>query len=164
MPGVTKDGKVAESYGYDVGGKTVPIKADESEETAGHKFPPGGYQGGNLGKLDKLNTDRFYERPAQSEVAKTMAKTGYEATEFDKDGNVKGGPSSDVNFLQKDGSWAPAEGRDAVGKKSMAPGGGGRFQAMVDSGKSPALAAYIGRKKYGAKKMAQFSAAGRKRS
>jgi hypothetical protein len=48
--------------------------------------------------------------------------------------------------------------------KSMKPGGGGRFAAMVASGKSPALAAYIGRKKYGAKKMAKFSAQGRKRA
>ena len=47
--------------------------------------------------------------------------------------------------------------------KSMAPGGGGRFAAMVASGKSPALAAYIGQKKYGAAKMAQFSAQGRSR-
>lgn len=46
----------------------------------------------------------------------------------------------------------------------MAPGGGGRFAAMVASGKSPALAAYIGRKKYGAKKMARFSAQGRHRA
>jgi len=49
-------------------------------------------------------------------------------------------------------------------RKSMKPGGGGRFAAMVASGKSPALAAFIGRKKYGAAKMAKFSAAGRKRA
>jgi len=48
--------------------------------------------------------------------------------------------------------------------KSMKPGGGGRFAKMVASGKSPALAAYIGRKKYGAKKMASFSAQGKKRA
>lgn len=48
--------------------------------------------------------------------------------------------------------------------KSMAPGGGGRFAAMVRSGKSPALAAYIGRKKYGKKKMAHFAAEGRHRA
>ena len=46
---------------------------------------------------------------------------------------------------------------------SMTPGGGGRFAAMVKSGKSPALAAYIGRKKYGAKKMASFAKKGRAR-
>jgi hypothetical protein len=46
----------------------------------------------------------------------------------------------------------------------MAPGGGGRFKAMVASGKSPALAAYIGRRKYGAKRMAHMAAAGRARS
>ncbi len=48
--------------------------------------------------------------------------------------------------------------------KSMKPGGGGRFAKMVKSGKSPALAAYIGRKKYGAEKMGEFSAKGRKRA
>lgn len=55
--------------------------------------------------------------------------------------------------------------------KSMKPGGGGRFAALkeklshrpgvTDPG---ALAAAIGRKKYGAKRMAQFSAEGRKRN
>jgi hypothetical protein len=48
--------------------------------------------------------------------------------------------------------------------KSMAPGGGGRFAAMVASGKSPALAAYIGRKKYGKKKFQHFAAEGRSRA
>lgn len=52
--------------------------------------------------------------------------------------------------------------------KSMKPGGGGRFAKMVDQlkgkVKSPkAVAAAIGRKKYGAKKMAKFSAQGKKR-
>lgn len=46
--------------------------------------------------------------------------------------------------------------------KSNKPGGGGRFKQLEAQGKSPALAAFIGRKKYGAKKMAQFSAKGRK--
>lgn len=48
--------------------------------------------------------------------------------------------------------------------KSMAPGGGGRFAAMVASGKSPALAAYIGRKKYGSAQMGKFSGQGRHRA
>ena len=48
--------------------------------------------------------------------------------------------------------------------KSLAPGGGGQFQKCLDSGKSRGLCATIGRKKYGAKKMAKFSAAGRKRA
>lgn len=41
-------------------------------------------------------------------------------------------------------------------------GGGGRFKQMVASGKSPALAAYIGRKMYGKKKMSKMSASGKK--
>lgn len=58
--------------------------------------------------------------------------------------------------------------------KSMAPGGGGRFAKLKTSlahrkdeagVRDPAaLAAWIGRKKYGKEKMAQMSAAGRKRA
>jgi hypothetical protein len=53
--------------------------------------------------------------------------------------------------------------------KSTAPGGGGRFAAMKDSLKGKvdnpgAVAAAIGRKKYGAKKFAAMGAAGRKRA
>ena len=53
--------------------------------------------------------------------------------------------------------------------KSMRLGGGGRFAKLKKSlgkkgVKNPAaLAAHIGRKKHGAKKMAKMSAAGRKR-
>ena len=48
--------------------------------------------------------------------------------------------------------------------KSMAFGGGGRFAAMVASGKSPALAAYIGRRAHGQEAMTAASVAGRKRA
>lgn len=54
-------------------------------------------------------------------------------------------------------------------KKKYAPGEGGRFKAIVGELKKKggvsnpaAVAASIGRKKYGAKKMGQFSAKGRK--
>lgn len=47
--------------------------------------------------------------------------------------------------------------------KSNKLGGGGRFKQMVAQGKSPALAAYIGRKKYGAKKMASMATKGKKK-
>lgn len=47
--------------------------------------------------------------------------------------------------------------------KSMKPGGGGRFAAMKRKGMSGALAAYIGRKKYGKKRFQEMSAKGRKR-
>ena len=111
MPGVNKKGESMGGYGYDVGGKTQKIRSGESEETANHKFPPGGYQGGNLGKLDKLNTDRFVERKPDKDDAKQMGKTGYESTAFNKYGCVKTAPKSDVKFLESDGTWAPAEGR-----------------------------------------------------
>lgn len=54
-------------------------------------------------------------------------------------------------------------------KKSMRLGGGGRFQKLERSLKGKvsdpaAVAASIGRKKYGAKKMAKMAAAGRRRA
>ena len=57
-----------------------------------------------------------------------------------------------------------------AGKKSMKLGGGGRFAAIeAKAAKSgadnpAAVAAAIGRKKYGAAKMAKMAAAGRKRA
>lgn len=57
---------------------------------------------------------------------------------------------------------------DVPAGKSMKLGGGGRFAKLkgqlADKGASNpgALAAYIGRKKYGAAKMGKMSAAGRK--
>lgn len=56
--------------------------------------------------------------------------------------------------------------------KSMKPGGGGRFKALTnhlktqgyDAKSAGAIAAAAGRKKYGAHKMAEWSAAGRKRN
>lgn len=48
--------------------------------------------------------------------------------------------------------------------KSNRLGGGGRFAQMEAKGASPALAAFVGRKLYGAKKMAKMSSAGRKRA
>lgn len=59
-----------------------------------------------------------------------------------------------------------------MAKKSMALGGGGRFRKLVNKlekqGKSAesakAIAASIGRKKYGDAKMQKMAAAGRKRA
>jgi hypothetical protein len=56
--------------------------------------------------------------------------------------------------------------------KSLAPGGGGKFARLKDklmtqgksSGEAGAIAASIGRRKYGVKKMATWSSQGRKRS
>ncbi len=45
--------------------------------------------------------------------------------------------------------------------KNAPVGQGGRFAALVASGKSPALAAYIGRKKYGKAKFQKMAAKGR---
>jgi hypothetical protein len=56
--------------------------------------------------------------------------------------------------------------------KSLKPGGGGRFAKLVDrlrqrgmsEKRARAVAASVGRRKYGAKQMAAWSAQGRKRS
>jgi hypothetical protein len=42
-------------------------------------------------------------------------------------------------------------------------GSGKRFKSLTKKGMSPALAAWVGRKKYGKAKMASMAAAGRKR-
>jgi hypothetical protein len=42
-------------------------------------------------------------------------------------------------------------------------GGGGRFQQLLNQGKSPALAAFIGRKSLGKKKFQKLAAAGKKK-
>lgn len=42
-------------------------------------------------------------------------------------------------------------------------GSGGRFKALVRSGISPALAAFIGRKKFGNSRFQKMAAAGRRR-
>ena len=57
----------------------------------------------------------------------------------------------------------------ATKKKSMKPGGGGRFAKMVSRLKGKvsnpkAVAAAIGRKKYGKKKFQRMAAKGRKRA
>lgn len=43
-------------------------------------------------------------------------------------------------------------------------GSGGRFRALVKSGMSPSLAAYVGRRKYGKKRFQQLASAGRRRA
>lgn len=48
--------------------------------------------------------------------------------------------------------------------KSNKLGGGGRFAQMEAKGASPALAAFIGKKLYGKKKMSKMATKGRKRA
>lgn len=48
-------------------------------------------------------------------------------------------------------------------KKKPKLGSGARFKALAKKVGSPALAAWIGRKKYGKKKFAKLSAKGRKK-
>lgn len=68
------------------------------------------------------------------------------------------------------GETAAFEAREEKMAKSTKPGGGGRFEVLENQlshkkgiTNPGAVAASIGRKKYGAKKMASFSAKGRAR-
>jgi hypothetical protein len=62
-----------------------------------------------------------------------------------------------------------SRGKETAMAQSMAPGGGGRFEALrsklASEGKSSpgGLAAFIGRKKYGREGMARMASAGRRR-
>ena len=76
-------------------------------------------------------------RAAHNQVYRAMGRPKYASDKVKKTGSFRG--------------------------KSNKLGGGGRFAQLVAGGKSPALAAFIGRKKYGAKKMASMAAKGRKR-
>lgn len=60
-----------------------------------------------------------------------------------------------MNAIKKSGSFQGS---------SNTLGGGGRFKQMVASGKSPALAAFIGKKLYGKKKMTTMATTGKKRA
>ncbi len=64
----------------------------------------------------------------------------------------KPGDAKEDNTIKKTGSF---------GGEPNKLGGGGRLKQMVAQGKSPALAAFLGRKLYGSKKMAKMSAAGK---
>lgn len=75
----------------------------------------------------------------------------------------------------KDPGDAPAQGHvdkgGVVSRKSMKPGGGGRFEAFVSrlvaegktTSSAKAIAASAGRAKYGAKGMAEMAAKGRRK-
>lgn len=74
-----------------------------------------------------------------------------------------------TSSIGKRGVFAKGHGGNANPKKKVSekgfsndpPGSGGRFAACRASGKSAALCANIGRRKYGAKRMAQWAARGR---
>lgn len=84
--------------------------------------------------------------------------------DLNKDGKTN---FSDVLYGRTDGKI----GKKKTGGKSMEPGGGGRFAAMVSGlkkkGKSEdsakAIAASIGRKKYGKSRFQEMAAAGKKK-
>lgn len=81
-------------------------------------------------------------------------------------------PATQFGGMRLKGEQGHVDAGGVVSRKSMKPGGGGRFDAfvnrLVSEGKSAssakAIAGSAGRKKYGSAQMAKFSAQGRKRS
>lgn len=75
-----------------------------------------------------------------------------------------------ANKLQERAEFLKAYGKKTGGKKSMEPGGGGRFAALVSKlkgkgkseGSAKAIAAAIGRNKYGKSKFQEMAAKGKK--
>lgn len=107
-------------------------------------------------KSKKEAIDTAKEQQKKSGGYVSVMKGGIDVAEVGPGGKVKA-EDTDLDEAKK--------------KKSMEPGGGGRFAAMVqklkkrgDVSDPKAVAAAIGRKKYGAKKMAQMAAKGRARA
>lgn len=90
---------------------------------------------------------------------------------YDRKHGIKEGSKRDQiqdaknGILEKKAKKHKAAAIKTTGKFNGKPnklGGGGRFAQLEAQGKSPALAAFIGRRKYGNQKMAQLSAGGKK--
>ena len=113
----------------------------------------------------------------ETNVSRTMTKTTpkegsrdvMEHSIRDDVGNTRSGKFGNASPLRPAGGAKLEHHSDT--KKSMKPGGGGRFEKLeghiekegYSKESAGAIAASIGRKKYGPTKMAQLSAAGRKR-
>jgi hypothetical protein len=117
-------------------------------------------------KSTPFQESRKREETARNNQARqaNKGKTGY-----DKDGNPK--PQLKGIYPNQKNAAEEALKLKKGGKKTMEPGGGGRFAKMVNKmkgeGKSEesakAIAASIGRKKYGKSKFQAMAAAGKKK-
>jgi hypothetical protein len=151
---------------YKKGGKKSSKKKssfmEESKELSfgGMKYKNGGLysaaeQAENISKVKKMNSMQSMDH--QTQVKKKSG--GF--PDLNKDGKT-----SFADVLKGRG----VDMKKSGGKKSMEPGGGGRFAAMVSNlkskgkseGSAKAIAAAIGRKKYGKSKFQEMAAAGKK--
>ena len=132
-------------------------------------------QAPRLPKPKTRNTEQPGPGPAGTGAGRDTPGAGNERGQFESDRQRERGTGKDrppVYTPPTDYRGGYSDRSIPVAKKSMAPGGGGRFEAfvsrLVSEGKSAssakAIAASAGRKKYGAAKMAKFSAEGRKRA
>lgn len=108
-----------------------------------------------FGSLDKLKTvDPAKAKKMAQIVQECLDKLENKLSSYGAvDAHDKGDTMADKTPIKKTGS---------TGGEPNRLGGGGRFKQMTNKGMSPALAAYIGRKKYGAKMMANMAAKGKK--
>ena len=112
------------------------------------------------------NMKMEYKKGGKKNSAKTEKKSFMEDSK-----EIKfGAPGVSFSMKEKEGEEDEKEMMKG-GKKTMEPGGGGRFAKMVNKmkkeGKSEdsakAIAASIGRKKYGKSKFQEMAAAGKKK-
>lgn len=145
---------------------TEHFKAKQAQSRYTYKqvenYPSSDKRGDAIKKANLV--DQMQEDYKNEQRQKLKGKTGY-----DKNGN----PKPELKGLypnQKDAAEEALKMRKG-GKKTMEPGGGGRFAKMVNKmkgqGKSEesakAIAASIGRKKYGKSKFQEMAAAGKKK-
>lgn len=83
---------------------------------------------------------------------------------LDKKMGVKEGSKADIKSDKKGMNKMALKKTGKFQGKSNKLGGGGRFKQLVAQGKSPALAAYIGRKSLGKAKFQKLAVKGRERA
>ena len=137
-----------------IGGRDLPHLAVHLEDAA--KAPTLQQAKEHIGRAQGHVKEAVNQSGLLSEAIKTVPGVLGEARRLEQ---VRRQSDGLVNTKGK--NMAQLKHTGTTNGKSNKLGGGGRFQQLVNQGKSPALAAYIGRRKYGAKAMAKMSAKGR---
>lgn len=164
----------ARSAGFTLKGGTLtlaptnhPEEAPEDQGLLRSKAPVAGEGPSKKGTTKSQSTATRTDTSTTDKKAKT-SKT--KEAEFEAAiARIKAEADARVTMLDEEGACQYPGGKMKRKKKiaekgfsNDAPGTGGRFKACQDSGKSAALCASIGRKKYGGKQMGKWSAASRK--
>lgn len=149
--------------------KTLPVTVSDSKMTVKHHLASINHNlthgndhfKANLDRLDGLSKvdpaqASSQAQMIQSKVMNTANKfnqyTGGSMADTENAADAKKPGDKKEDKLKKTGS---------TNGKPNTTGGGGRFQQLVNQGKSPALAAYIGQKKYGKKTFQSMAAKGK---